>query len=171
MDTKGEYKPDFLDYQTYISYRPDSLWSVNFIGNISENHYNFEPDNRETSFGTMEDVKNFKVYFDGQEKDLFRTLFGALDITRKIGANTSLSFLASAFYTKEEETYDIQGQYWLDDTNTNSNIAVGTYLEHARNYLTGHVESFKLLLKHKMKKHQAEAALTYKFEKIKENAS
>ena len=171
MDTKGEYKPDFLDYQTYISYRPDSLWSVNFIGNISENHYNFEPDNRETSFGTMEDVKNFKVYFDGQEKDLFRTLFGALDITRKIGANTSLSFLASAFYTKEEETYDIQGQYWLDDTNTNSNIAVGTYLEHARNYLTGHVESFKLLLKHKMKKHQTEAALTYKFEKIKENAS
>ena len=163
MDTKGEYKPDFLDYQTYISYRPDSLWSVNFIGNISENHYNFEPDNRETSFGTMEDVKNFKVYFDGQEKDLFRTLFGALDITRKIGANTSLSFLASAFYTKEEETYDIQGQYWLDDTNTNSNIAVGTYLEHARNYLTGHVESFKLLLKLKMKKHQAEAALTYKF--------
>ena len=171
MDTKGEYKPDFLDYQTFLTYKPDSLWTVNFIGNISENHYNFEPDNRETSFGTMEDVKNFKVYFDGQEKDLFRTLFGALDITRKIGTNTSLSFLASAFYTKEEETYDIQGQYWLDDTNTNSNIAVGTYLEHARNYLTGHVESFKLLLKHKMKKHEAEAALTYKFEKIKENAS
>lgn len=171
MDTKGEYKPDFLDYQTFLTYKPDSLWTVNFIGNISENHYNFEPDNRETSFGTMEDVKNFKVYFDGQEKDLFRTLFGALDITRKIGTNTSLSFLASAFYTKEEETYDIQGQYWLDDTNTNSNIAVGTYMEHARNYLTGHVESFKLLLKHKMKKHEAEAALTYKFEKIKENAS
>lgn len=171
MDTKGEYKPDFLDYQTFLTYKPDSLWTVNFIGNISENHYNFEPDNRETSFGTMEDVKNFKVYFDGQEKDLFRTLFGALDITRKTGTNTSISFLASAFYTKEEETYDIQGQYWLDDTNTNSNIAVGTYMEHARNYLTGHVESFKLLLKHKMKKHEAEAALTYKFEKIKENAS
>ena len=109
LDTEGEYKPDYLDYQTFISYRPDSLWSVDFIGNISDNHYTFQPSNRETSFGTLTDVKSFKVYFDGQEKDLFRTLFGALNITRRFGKNTSVSLLASAFYTKEQETYDIQG--------------------------------------------------------------
>ena len=171
VHTQGEYRPDFLDYQTFISYRPDSLWKIDFIGNISENHFNFVPDNRETSFGTLEEVKKFKVYFDGQEKDLFRTFFGALDITRQLGKNTSLSLLASAFYTKEQETYDIQGQYWLDDVNQNTNIAVGTYLEHARNYLTGHVENVKMLLRHKTRKHESEGALEIKFENVKERAT
>ena len=170
LDTKGEYRPDFIDYQTFMSYRPDSLWSIDFIGNISENHYNFVPDNRETSFGTLQDAKRFKVYFDGQEKDLFRTFFGALDITRRIGKQTSLSLLASAFYTKEEEKYDIMGQYWLDDVNSASNIGVGTYMEHARNYLKGHVETLKLLLRHKVAKHSVEASLAMKFENVSESA-
>ena len=171
LDTEGEYKPDYLDYQTFISYRPDSLWSVDFIGNISDNHYTFQPSNRETSFGTLTDVKSFKVYFDGQEKDLFRTLFGALNITRRFGKNTSVSLLASAFYTKEQETYDIQGQYWLDDVSNNTNIGVGTYMEHGRNFLTGHVENLKLIARHKTKRHDVEASLAIKFEKVKENST
>ena len=171
LDTEGEYKPDYLDYQTFISYRPDSLWSVDFIGNISDNHYTFQPFNRETSFGTLTDVKSFKVYFDGQEKDLFRTLFGALNITRRFGKNTSVSLLASAFYTKEQETYDIQGQYWLDDVSNNTNIGVGTYMEHGRNFLTGHVENLKLIARHKTKRHDMEASLAIKFEKVKENST
>ena len=171
LDTEGEYKPDDLDYQTFISYRPDSLWSVDFIGNISDNHYTFQPFNRETSFGTLTDVKSFKVYFDGQEKDLFRTLFGALNITRRFGKNTSVSLLASAFYTKEQETYDIQGQYWLDDVSNNTNIGVGTYMEHGRNFLTGHVENLKLIARHKTKRHDMEASLAIKFEKVKENST
>ena len=171
LDTEGEYKPDYLDYQTFISYRPDSLWSVDFIGNISDNHYSFQPFNRETSFGTLTDVKSFKVYFDGQEKDLFRTLFGALNITRRFGKNTSVSLLASAFYTKEQETYDIQGQYWLDDVSNNTNIGVGTYMEHGRNFLTGHVENLKLIARHKTKRHDMEASLAIKFEKVKENST
>ena len=171
LDTEGEYKPDYLDYQTFISYRPDSLWSVDFIGNISDNHYTFQPFNRETSFGTLTDVKSFKVYFDGQEKDLFRTLFGALNITRRFGKNTSVSLLASAFYTKEQETYDIQGQYWLDDVSNNTNIGVGTYMEHGRNFLTGHVENLKLIARHKTKRHDMEASLEIKFEKVKENST
>lgn len=171
LDTEGEYKPDFLDYQTFISYRPDSLWSVDFIGNISDNHYTFQPFNRETSFGTLTDVKSFKVYFDGQEKDLFRTLFGSLNITRRLGKNTNVSFLASAFYTKEQETYDIQGQYWLDDVSNNTNIGVGTYMEHGRNFLTGHVENLKIIARHKTKRHDMEASLAIKFENVKENAT
>lgn len=171
LDTDGEYKPDFLDYQTFICFRPNQHWSVDFIGNISENHYTFLPTNRETSFGTLTDVKSFKVYFDGQEKDIFRTFFGALDITRRFGNRTALSLVASAFYTKEQETYDIQGQYWLDDVSNNENIGVGTYMEHARNYLTGHVENLKLMLKHKTNKHDVEAAVSIKFEKVKENST
>ncbi|MBP5799283.1 MAG: carboxypeptidase-like regulatory domain-containing protein [Prevotella sp.] len=170
LETTGEYRPSFLDYQTYISYTPNKRWELDFIGNISENHYNFKPKDRETSFGTMEDVKSFKVYFDGQEKDVFRTLFGTASITRNFGDSTKIKFLTSAFHTKEKETYDIQGQYWLDDTQSSENLGVGTYMEHARNYLTADMISFKLIGSHKTRKHDIEAGLTYKTEYIKEQS-
>ncbi len=168
MDTKGEYRPSFIDYQAFLNYMPNDRWRISFLGNISDNHYNFYPEDRETSFGTMQDVKSFRVYFDGQEKDVFRTYFGSLDITRNFGKNTSLSLIASAFYTKEQETYDIQGQYWLTQTETSENLGVGTYFQHARNYMKANVQSLKILLKTKIKKHTIETALTFKNEHIKE---
>ena len=170
LETKGEYKPNYLDYQTYLSYQPNKRWKIDFIGYISDNHYNFEPSDRETSFGTMENVKSFRVYFDGHEKDRFLTYFGTLGITRNITQNTSLSLLGSAFYTKEQEKYDIQGQYWLDQTETSENLGVGTYFEHARNYLSARVMSAKLMLRHKVQKHNVEAAVTLKREHIEENS-
>lgn len=170
MDTKGEYQPTFIDYQTYLTYSPNKRWDIKFLGNISDNHYNFTPEDRETNFGTMENVKAFKVYFDGHEKDVFRTFFGSLGVTRKFGENTSLSLIASAFNTREQEKYDIQGQYWLTQTETSENLGVGTYFQHTRNYLKAHVESAKLLFKTKQKKHDIEAAFTYKWEHINENS-
>ena len=170
LETTGEYKPNFIDYQTYISYIPDKRWTIDFIGNISENHYNFEPEDRETKFGTLADVKSFKVYFDGQEKDVFRTLFGTASIARHFNEHTTIKFLTSAFHTKESERYDIMGQYWLDDTQTQENLGVGTYMEHARNYLTADVVSFKLVGNHRTKHHDIEAGVTYKTEHIKEQS-
>ena len=170
LETTGEYKPNFIDYQTYISYKPNKRWTIDFIGNISENHYDFEPEDRETKFGTLADVKSFKVYFDGQEKDVFRTFFGTASISRHFNEKTTLKFLTSAFHTKESERYDIMGQYWLDDTQTQENLGVGTYMEHARNYLTADVVSFKLVGTHRMQHHDIEAGITYKTEHIKEQS-
>ena len=170
LETKGEYRPNFLDYQTYITYQPNERWSLDIIGNISENHYNFQPTDRETSFGTMQNVKTFKVYFDGQERDIFRTLFATARLTRHLGQNSKISLLYSAFHTKEQETYDIQGQYWLDDAQTQEQLGVGTYMEHARNYLTANVHSLKLMANHKTGRHDWEAGVTIKWEKIEEQA-
>ena len=170
LETTGEYKPNFLDYQTYISYTPNKRWNIDFIGNIADNHYNFTPKDRETSFGTLADVKQFKVYFDGQEKDRFNTLFGALGITRRITDSTSVKFLTSAFHTKERETYDIAGRYWLNDTQTQESLGVGTYMEHARNYLSADVINFKLIVRHQTRRHDIEAGISYKTEHIKEQS-
>lgn len=170
LETAGEYNPKFIDYQTYINYKPNKRWSIDFIGNISDNHYNFKPESRETSFGTMADIKQFKVYFDGEEKDRFTTLFGALGVTRNIKDSTSIKFITSAFHTKESETYDIAGQYWLDDTQTQESLGIGTYMEHARNYLTADVVSFKLIGHHQTRRHNIEAGISLKLEKIKEQA-
>ena len=170
LETTGEYKPNYIDYQTYITYNPNKRWTLDFIGNIAENRYRFKPEDRETSFGTLADAKSFKVYFDGQEKDLFRTFFGALGITRHIGASTTIKFLTSAFHTKESECYDIRGQYWLDDAQTQESLGVGTYMEHARNYLKADVVSLKLTGTHRTRQHSIETGITYKTEHIREQS-
>ena len=171
LQTKGEYKPSFLDYQTYFSWQPSKRWQIDFIGNISDNHYNFQPEDRETNFGTLQNVKKFRVYFDGQEKDLFRTYFGSLSITRHLSPRTDVSLLASAFSTREQERYDIQGQYWLTQTETSENLGVGTYMQHSRDYLNANVKSLKLMLQHRMGKHKIEGGVTYKVEQVKENSA
>lgn len=171
LETSGEYRPNFLDYQTYLSWSPNERWTIDFIGNISDNHYNFKPKSRETRFGTLADTKEFRVYFDGREKDLFRTYYGAFTISRNFGKNTSLALLGSAYKTKEQETYDIQGQYWLNELGSQEELGVGTYREHARNYLDATVGNISLRLKSKFGRHDIEAAFAVRQEHFTEKAS
>lgn len=179
LDVKGEYDPNYIDYQTYMNWHPSKRFEIGFIGNFSQNSYNFIPSDRTTKFGTMETAKEFKVYFDGAERDLFRTFFGSIEAKYNINEHNSLSFLASAFKTNEQETYDIQGQYWLSDLDETeegstpengegSTSGVGTYLEHARNYLTAKVQSYSLLGKHKINANEIMWGLELKHEAIDE---
>lgn len=170
LDTSGEYKPNFLDYQTVWSWRPSQRWELGFIGNISDNHYNFEPEDRETSFGTLSEPRSFRVYFDGQEKDQFRTYFGALSLTRHFSKAASLTLNLSAFASKEEETYDIQGEYWLNEATTQEQLGVGTYLEHARNHLQARMMDVGLKYKMQLTAHRLEAGFDWKIERIRENS-
>jgi hypothetical protein len=138
LDSKGEYKPNFLDYQTYLNYKIAPKWEASFLGNFSQNKYEFIPKTRETTFGTMDNIRNFVVHFDGHEQDLFRTFFGAFTLNFKPISTLNLSIIASAFHTNEEETYDITGEYWLSelaDESEGSVAGIGSYHEHARNKL------------------------------------
>ena len=146
LDTKGEYDPRFFDYQTFLTYDLNDKLSVSFLGNIATNRYRFTPKTRETSFGTMDNMKRFMVYFDGKERDRFDTYFGAFTLNYKGLRNTDLRLLASAFKTDEEVTYDISGEYWLDSATEGGqgSLGVGAYHEHARNYLDASVVAVSL---------------------------
>ena len=170
-DTNGEYDPHFIDYQNYTSWSPSKHWTLDFIGNISNNLYNFEPIDRRTTFGTQDSPYSFHVDFDGKEKDVFRTYFGSFGITYKHNNHSSIQYLAAAYSTKEQETYDIQGQYWLNNATSQDELGVGTYLEHARNYLTARIFSHSLLLRHAFGNHKLSAGITLKSERIKENST
>lgn len=145
METKGEYDPNFFDYQTNLTFRFSNKLKASFLGNIAVNNYKFTPVNRETNFGTSTDAKSFKVYFDGHEKDRFETYFGALNLTYTHSHSTELSLLASGYLTNELVAYDISGEYWLDQAGTTGSgnpdnavggeLGVGRYHEHARNRL------------------------------------
>ncbi len=169
MDTKGEYEPRFIDYQTYMEWRPTQKLSISFIGNISQNKYNFTPTDRNTTFGTLEQVKEFKVYFDGWEKDLFNTLFGSLSVNYTINEYNKIWLQTSAFSTNEEETYDIAGEYWIDDINAEENMSVGRYMEHARNYLEADVQTASLNGVHFLKSHDLRWGVEWKKEKVSDN--
>lgn len=170
LDTNGEYNPNFLDYQAYFSWRPNRRWSLDIIGNISDNHYNFEPEDRETKFGTMQEAKSFKVYFDGKEEDAFHTFFGSTTLTRHFSPNTFLALQFSTFSTKEQETYDIQGEYWLNEATSQEQLGVGTYMEHARNKLRAQVFNSGLRFRTKFTGHVLQAGFNWQRERIKENA-
>ncbi|MCF8295917.1 MAG: carboxypeptidase-like regulatory domain-containing protein [Saprospiraceae bacterium] len=145
METKGEYKPSFSDFQTFLTYDITEFWEIGFLGNYARNSYKVVPENRETEFGTINEALRLSVYFDGQEVDRFETFMGALTTTYKPNKDFNIRFTSSAFNTYESETYDIMGQYWLDELendfgkdefgNVKYNRGVGTYLNHARNYL------------------------------------
>jgi hypothetical protein len=151
LDVDADYRPQFYDLQTFLTYRFNEKLSVNFLGNYSLNRYRFVPHTRETSFGTIQNSLSLKIYYEGQEVDKFENYTGAFSLNYYPSANLSLKFTGSAFSTKEEETYDILGQYFLNeldksmdsDTYGDSimNIGVGGFLEHARNQLDGQVKS------------------------------
>lgn len=169
-DTNGEYRPNFLDYQTFLSWNPNKRWSFDVLANYSDNHYNFKPSDRETKFGTITDAKSFKVYFDGQEKDYFRTLFGAATVTHHFNPDTYLAMQFSSYSTSEHETYDIQGEYWLNEATSQEQLGVGTYMEHARNRLRARVMNLGLRFRTKITGHTLQAGFDWNKETIHDNS-
>ncbi|MBQ0121310.1 MAG: TonB-dependent receptor [Bacteroidales bacterium] len=151
LESKGEYDPQYFDYQTYLVYKPSKKFNVSFLGNVSINDYRFVPASRETSFGTSTNAKSFKVYFDGQEKDKFYTYFGALSLNYKLNKGNDFTLQGSAYQTNELVAYDIHGEYWLDEAGTSGEdgkggeLGVGKYHEHARNRLK--IDVFNIALK------------------------
>lgn len=168
LDTKGEYDPKNFDYQTYWSWMPNQRWTLDAIGVISINDYNFTPSDRTTKFGTAEDVKEFKVYFDGSEQDKFHTYFGAFSTTYHFNKLNKLTFNFSAFKTKERETFDINGEYWLNNDGDDESLGIGTYHEHARNRLNASMVNVGLTGESRLKSHQLQYGLLMKKEDVNE---
>ncbi|MDD4644661.1 MAG: carboxypeptidase-like regulatory domain-containing protein [Bacteroidales bacterium] len=152
LETEGNYDPRFADIQTYLTYDLTPDWELSFLGNISNNQYDFKPEYRVTSFGVVKDAKQLEIWFDGKERDLFTTYMGAATAAYKPNDKLEMKWIVSGFRTQESESFDIQGQYALNelDNSLNSstyadsimNIGVGTYIDHARNKLNANVFSF-----------------------------
>ena len=177
LETKGEYDPQYFDYQTSLNLKLGNKWKASFLGNISINDYRFTPQNRNTSFGTSTNAKQFTVYFDGHEKDKFETYFGALSLNYKHSRNTDLSLLASGYLTNELVAYDIHGEYWLDEAGTSGEggiggeLGVGKYHEHARNRLKMSVMSMGLKGNTAIGKNKLTYGISFNHENVYERTS
>ena len=149
LPTSGQYQPSFTDVQAFLTYQLRENWELQFIGNFAGNLYRFTPVEQETSFGTFNESFKLRVYFDGQERDSYKTLMGGLGVVHTPSDRLTLKFLSSAYRSEETESFDIIGQYWIGETENDLGdedfgefariLGVGTYHDWARNKLYSYV--------------------------------
>lgn len=179
LDVTGDYNPTFFDGQTFVTYSFNDKFKMEGLGYYATNKYDFIPVDRNTVFGTINEAKSLRIYFEGQEQDLFKTGLGALSFKFMPNVNNQYKLTAMGYRTYEEETYDIVGQYWLQeleslDGTTASiqdpveGVGVGTNIEHARNDLLGTVQNMAIQGKHQINNHLLSWEAKYQNERFKD---
>ncbi len=179
QQTQTNFKPTFADIQSLVNFKPNKKWEFSFIGNISQNKYHYQPLSRQTNFGTIDDPIALQIFYDGQEKDEYKTYFGALTSEYTVNDNFRLKLIGSAYHTQEQEYFDILAAYALGNVDTNIGsgtygactdcVSVGEQLNHARNNLDALIVNAELKGYHTIrKKHNVEWGFKYTREDIRD---
>ena len=182
QETQSNFRPTFADVQASINFNASKKWQWSFLGNLSQNKYNYQPLTRQTNFGTLNEPIALQVFYEGQEKDSYKTLFGALKSTFILNENTTLKFISSVYHTQEQEHFDIDASYFLGEidasigSETFGNVtfsrAIGSQLNHARNDLDALISNIELKGNHALnKKQQLDWGFKYTRENIRDRIS
>ncbi len=177
-ETETNYDPKFADFQTYLTYKFSDKFHLSFLGNASINQYNYEPQTRQTNFGTLVNPIALLVFYEGQEKDEYQTYFGAFKGTYFANDDLTLKLIASAFNTREQEYFDILAQYRLGEVNSNigdDNLGgvefsegIGSQLNHARNDLDAFITNIEQKGSYTVEDNIFEWSLKYTHEDIRD---
>jgi len=114
LDAKGEYFPNFLDLQSYITYDFHPNWQLALIGNINSASYNFTPTETEIVTGGFFFPHKFSADFEGGENDLFKNNMAGLALNyvpQKRKNPSFIKILASAYNGDESEAFDILSKF------------------------------------------------------------
>src|SRR5690606_8989958 len=95
LDGESDFNPAYYDIQANINYKFNSKWELSFLGAKTEIKFELEPKNRETKFGTLDTPLSLTVFYEGNEKVRFSTVFGAVSIIH--GTNTKLNLMMNLF--------------------------------------------------------------------------
>lgn len=178
QETNANFNPTFADIQTYLTFTPNAKWQFGFLGNISQNTYNFKPLSRQTNFGTIDEPIALQIFYEGEEKSRYQTFFGAFKSSYKLDENNTFKFIGSVYHTLEEEYFDIFASYFLGEVDTNIGSetvgdvtfsrGIGTQLNHGRNNLDALIINTEVKGFHKIKDHTIEWGLKYTREDIRD---
>lgn len=176
LETKGEYKPNFLDVQSNLEYRISEKWSLDLLTYFANNNYLFYPEDRSTSFGTTKDAVNLYVDFEGGEKDRFTSALGGLSAKYQASMFLDMELKTSAYTDFEELKYDIKGRYSLNELDKQIgsetfgdsilNLGIGSFIKHARNYFEAQIYNVQYKLNYRVNNHQIQFGLKYQNEQI-----
>ena len=177
-ETETNFNPAFADAQAYFTYKFSNKFHLSFLGNASLNKYDYKPLTRQTNFGTLTDPIALVVFYEGQEKDQYQTLFGAFKGSYYVNDDLTLKLIASTYHTTEEEYFDILAQYRLGDVNANigdENLGeveftegVGSQLNHGRNDLDALITNIEHKGDFKIDDNRFEWSIKYTHEDIRD---
>ncbi len=179
QETQTNFRPTFADVQTNVNFSPNKKWNHSFLGNISQNIYNYQPLTRQTNFGTLSDPIALQVFYEGQENNKYQTLFGAFKTTFIANENTSYKAIASIYHTQEQEYFDIDATYFLGEVDSNIGSetfgdvtfsrGIGSQLNHGRNDLDAVIVNAEIKGTHNAKrKFQIDWGVKYTRESIRD---
>ncbi|RRJ92846.1 TonB-dependent receptor [Paenimyroides tangerinum] len=178
QDTKAQYDPRYVDFQTLVNFNASAKWQLSFLGSISSNVYHIQPETRVTNFGTIDNPVTLLVNYEGQELDKYQTYFGAFKAAFKPNENSVYKFIASAYHTKESEYYDILASYNLAEVDRNIGSdtfdeikytrGLGTQLNHGRNDYDALIASVEIKGQHNIKGNKIEWGVRYVSEDIRD---
>lgn len=181
MDTKGDYRPRFGDFQTLLTYNITEKLEVSWLNYLASNNYRMVPQTRETDFGTVNQSYRLTVYYEGEEVNLFRTLAQGLTFTYEKDNKTTLKWVNSLFVNDEQENFDVLAAYQLGEVENDpgkdnfGEVAyikgVGGYLDHARNRLQSYIGNSKVLYQKRLKHATINAGVKYQFQKFEDKIS
>jgi hypothetical protein len=180
QETQTNFRPTFADVQTIVNFNPNKKWQFSFLGNASQNIYNYQPLTRQTNFGTIDEPIALQIFYEGQENDQYQTLFGSFKTSFIANENNTFKLITSIYHTQEQEYFDIFAAYFLGEVDTNIgsetlgevtfNRGIGTQLNHARNDLDALIINAEVNGTHflKNKKHQIDWGFKYTRENIRD---
>ena len=179
QETQTNYKPSFLDVQSLFNFNLNTKWNFSFLGNIAQNNYNYQPTSRQTNFGTISEPIALLIQYEGQEKDKYTTVFGAIKSVYEPNKNNKFKYISSAYHTVEQEYYDILAQYRLGEIDASIGSetfgdvvfsrGIGSQLNHARNNLDAVIVTNEIKANHKLNSNNAiEWSFKHNFENIRD---
>ena len=179
QETQTNYKPSFLDVQSLFNFNLNTKWNFSFLGNIAQNNYNYQPTSRQTNFGTISEPIALLIQYEGQEKDKYTTVFGAIKSVYEPNKNNKFKYISSAYHTVEQEYYDILAQYRLGEVDASIGSetfgdvvfsrGIGSQLNHARNNLDAVIVTNEIKGNHKLNSNNAiEWSFKHNFENIRD---
>jgi hypothetical protein len=115
QETQGNYVPSSTDLQGLITYQFNNKWQAEFLGNISQTKFVLVPEFSQLTSSVFSPyftaVLGLDIYFEGQERDRYKTNMLGLSIINQPRKDLKLKWMVSRFENDEEENIDISGAY------------------------------------------------------------
>lgn len=146
----ANYSSRFSDYQ--LLYKQDITPKFNFslFGNYNKGALGVVPGERETEFGTSDEVLKLFVDYDGTESTKYESAMAALTFAYNFSNTSSVKWVSSLTSINETEDTDLLGWYTFDQRdglgggNGSNFLGMGSQYDYTRNSLKSFIYNSEL---------------------------
>ncbi|MDR6239463.1 TonB-dependent receptor [Aureibacter tunicatorum] len=119
LETQGNVFPRFVDIQNYteidLNSKNKGKTTLGILFGYAQNDYKIYPEQVVKSFGTVNEIKNVNLYFDGQEQMWYNTLQSGLRLSHRFSDSYKSDLIMSVAHSSERERFDVQTQYYINE--------------------------------------------------------